>query len=74
MIIKTVAVELLSSEIFVRHNLPVCKVLGSHSIVVVDWSLFRCGAVLQGIGIVMWCCVAGHWHCNVVLCCRALAL
>jgi len=49
MIITTVAVEVLSSKVHIRHNLPVCKILGSHSSVVVDSSLFGCGAVLQGI-------------------------
>ena len=61
MIIKTVAAEVQNSKAYTKHNLPECKVLGSHSSVVVDLSLFGCGAVLQGVGIIM-------------LCCRALAL
>jgi hypothetical protein len=48
MITTTVAVEGLNSKTFIRHNLPVCKILGSHSSVVEDSSLLRCDAVSQG--------------------------
>jgi len=50
MIITTAAVEVLSRKVHhIRRNLPLCKILGSHSSVIVNSSLFGCGAVLQGI-------------------------
>jgi hypothetical protein len=53
MVIKAAAVEGPNSKTFIRHNLAVCKVLGSHNSVVVDSGLFRCGAVSQAIGTVV---------------------
>jgi len=53
MTIKAAAVEVLNSKTFIRHILPVCKALGSHNSAAVGSGLFRCGAVLQAIDIVV---------------------
>jgi len=66
--VKTVAVAMLHSRAFVRHNL-LCARFWVLSAVLLWTGAFQ----MWCIGIVM-CCVVGHWCCNVVLCCRALVL